>query len=1525
MFPLSFAQRRLWFLAQLDGPSAVYNMPVTLRLSGTVDRAALEAALRDVLDRHEILRTTFTAVDGEPYQRILDTADLDWELQTVDLPASATAADLAAAAREAVGHRFDLATEPPIRASLFSAGQDEHALAVVVHHIAGDGWSMGPLARDLSTAYAARRVGRAPAWEPLPVQYADYALWQRELLGDDSDPDSAISRQVAYWRQTLTEAPEELELPLDHPRPAVASHRGHHVPFTVPAATHARLAELARAEGVTAFMVMQAALAVLLSKLGAGEDIPVGTAVAGRPDAELRDLVGFFVNTLVLRTDVSGDPTFRELLARVRETNLSAFAHQDVPFEKLVEELAPTRTLARQPLFQVMLSLENHAGQRTTGFLGADTADIPTGRPGEAVAKFDLEVEVTESYDAQGAPAGLHGAITAAADLFEVGSVEAMAERLVRVLDAVAGDAGLSLSGVEVLGVAERRRVLGEWNDTAVEVSGGLVPELFAGHAAGVPGAVAVVFDGVEVSYGELEARANRLAHYLIGQGVGPESVVGLCLPRGVEMIVAVLAVWKAGAAYVPLDPEHPADRAEFILADSGAHLVVAHWNVPGARTVRLDDPQVLGELATLSATPPDDVTLLPGSLAYVIYTSGSTGRPKGVGVSHASLANLVAVFGPLLEVGPGVRVLQFASFNFDASVLDVAVTLGCGGALVVATAAERSEPALLRELVASAGVGAASVVPSLLGVLELGDLAGVGPMVVGSEAMDPVLARRWARGRRLVHAYGPTEATVITAVDVVDPDAVGVLPFGGPVANTRMYVLDGALRPVAPGVAGELYVAGAQVARGYVGRPGLTAERFVADPFSSSGSGSGGRLYRTGDRVRWTADGRLVFAGRVDEQVKIRGFRIEPGEVRAVVAAHPGVAQAAVIAREDVAGETRLVAYVVPSGGGAGLAASVRTQVAERLPEYMVPSAVVVLDALPLTGNGKLDRKALPEPRYTNGAGRAPATVQEEILCAVFADALGLERVSVDDSFFALGGHSLLAARLTSRIRALLGVEMPLRVLFETPTVAGLASWLAAAQLAGAGSTQTPLAQRERPKLVPLSFAQQRLWFISQLEDASSAYNIPVALPLNGDVDAEALHAAFRDVIDRHEVLRTVFRVVDGEPYQHVLALDELDWELHTVPVTPEVLAEAVAGAVGHSFDLSSEVPIRAWLFEAGPDQRTLVVVIHHVASDAWSTAPLARDLSVAYAARCAGRAPDWEPLPVQYADYALWQRELLGDGADSDSVMSRQVAYWRDALAGAPEELGLPFDRPRPAVASHRAHRVSLEVPAGLHARLAEVARAEGVTMFMVLQAALATALSKFGAGTDVPIGSANAGRTDVALDELVGFFVNTLVVRTDLSGDPSFREVLGRVRERSLAALAHQDVPFERLVEELAPSRSMARHPLFQVILTMQNTLDAVRLDLPGVGGTADSDDDGGDLALDATKFDVDVLVHEAFDADGVPAGVRGSIGVAADLFDEQWAGRIAAGWVRVLELLAGDPGMRLSAVEVLDAGERRRVLT
>ncbi|MFI9325872.1 amino acid adenylation domain-containing protein, partial [Kitasatospora aureofaciens] len=1544
MIPLSFAQRRLWFLAALEGPSAIYNLPSVLRLTGGVDRDALEQALRDVIGRHEVLRTLFPEADGEPYQRILAPADLDWRLTAADV----TPDGLSAAIADATGYTFDVTTEVPIRAWLFSTAPDDHALVVTVHHIAGDGWSMGPLARDLSAAYAARREGKEPDWAPLPVQYADYTLWQRELLGDEQDPESVLSLQLAHWREALAGAPEELALPYDRVRPATASHRGHGAALEVPAEVHARLVELAHDQGATVFMVAQAVLAVLLSRLGAGTDIPIGSGVAGRTDEALDDLVGFFVNTLVLRTDLSGDPTFLELLARVRETGLDAYAHQDVPFERLVEELAPERSLSRHPLFQVLLTLEN------TARAALDLSGVQAGglSSGSRAAKFDLDLVLTEAFDAQGRPVGLRGVLIGATDLFAEASVELLARRWVRVLEAVVADPSVRLSAVDVLGEAERHQVLVEWNDTARGLPAATVPELFRRQAGRTPQAAAVVGAGVELSYAELDARTDRLAELLRGRGVGPESVVAVAAERGVELVVALLAVLKAGGAYLPIDPAYPLDRIAFMLRDTRAVCVLAQSAAAsvlrsamaaetGTETVPvvlLDGPEVRAALAGSAPVAPAAAgLLLPDHPAYVNYTSGSTGTPKGVLVPHRAVDRLVRQAG-YVKLGPGDVVAQTATVAFDAATFEIWGALLNGATVALAPSvagAAALSVAELREFLAAHRVTTAFLTTSLFNVLVETDVDALAPvrhLLTGGEAHSPVMLRR-ALDRlpslRLSHVYGPTETTTFATEHTLrsaDLDHGADVPIGSPIAETRLFVLDEALQPVAPGVVGELYVSGAGLARGYVGRPGLSAERFVACPFD----GSGGRMYRTGDRARWTADGELVFAGRADEQVKIRGFRIEPGEVQAVVAAHPQVAQAAVVMREDVPGDRRLVAYLVAAegladpadpAGPAGLAESVHRFAVERLPGHLVPSAFVALDSLPLTVNGKVDRRALPAPEYpaASGGGRGPANPREELLCAAFADVLGVGSVGMDDDFFALGGHSLLAVRLVSRVRSVLGVEVSVRALFQSPTPAALA-----AVLDDSGVARLPLRAGVRPERVPLSFAQRRLWFLAQLDGPSATYNVPVVLGLSGEVDRAALGLALRDVIGRHEVLRTVFRVADGEPYQHVIELADLEWELVEVEVEPEGLAAAVAGAKGYAFDFAREVPIRAWLFSAGPDDHTLVVTFHHIAGDGWSMGPLARDVSAAYAARRAGKEPEWAPLPVQYADYALWQRELLGDGSDTESVLSRQVEYWRTALEGAPEELELPADRSRPAVASYRGHSVGLDVPAEVHARLVELARAQGVTVFMLLQGALSVLLSRLGAGTDVPVGTAVAGRTDEALDDLVGFFVNSLVVRTDLSGDPTFAEVLGRVREASLAGFAHQDVPFERLVEELAPERSLSRHPLFQVMLTLQNNARAA-LSLDGVG-TGWASVDGvsvNDLSV-AAKFDVEVLVSEAFDVEGRAAGLRGVVIGAADLFEEGSVEVLAERWVRVLGAVVADPSVRLSAVDVLDEAERHQVL-
>ncbi|MBT3155636.1 amino acid adenylation domain-containing protein, partial [Streptomyces sp. CHD11] len=895
-------------------------------------------------------------------------------------------------------------------------GPGHHVLVLVVHHIAGDGWSMVPLARDLSAAYTARSTGRAPTWETLSVQYADYSVWQRRLLGEVSDPDSTLSRQLAHWRRALADLPEELTLPFDRPRPAVSSHRGGHVGLTIDPRLHRALADLARAQGVTLFMVVQAALAVLLHRLGAGDDIPVGTPIAGRTDEALDDLVGFFVNTLVLRSDLSDDPTFLQLLARTRETDLGAYAHQDVPFERLVEDLAPARSMARHPLFQVMLTLQNTTAA-AFDLPGLHVETLPTG---VLPAKFDLDLQITERTTDDGAPAGLTGLIVYATDLFEPASAEALARRFRTVLEAVTTDPAVPVSRVDVLDAAERERILSGWNGTTRDVRRTTLADRFEARAARTPDATAVVCDGTEVTYAEVNARANRLARVLVDQGARPEERVAVMTHRSVDLVVALLAVLKTGAAYVPIDPDYPADRIAYLLADAQVTLLVTHQAVPGAGTdgvtrVETNAPDIMVALSTMAG---DDLAphergaaLLPDHPAYVIYTSGSTGRPKGVVVSHAAVAHYLDW---AIDAYPGLsgRTVLHSSAAFDLTVTPLYGTLLSGGTLHIADVAEglRSEPAptFLK------------VTPSHLDLLSEGPTGSFrqGDLVVGGENLTGDQLARWRSAHHdvlITNEYGPTEAAVGCVTFTVrreDPDVPGGVPIGRAAPNTCVFVLDTALRPVPPGVPGELYLAGAQLARGYLGRAGLTAERFVANPYGGTGERMyrtgdlarwnadgqleylgrtddqvkirGERMYRTGDLARWNADGQLEYLGRTDDQVKIRGFRIEPGEVEAALGAHPSVARCAVVVREDRPGDRRLVGYVVPAGTGTADLAALRIHLGEVLPEYMVPSALVVLDVLPLTVNGKLDRGALPAPgREPSGAGRGPATAREEILCS--------------------------------------------------------------------------------------------------------------------------------------------------------------------------------------------------------------------------------------------------------------------------------------------------------------------------------------------------------------------------------------------------------------------------------------------------------------------------------------------------------------------------------------------------------------
>ncbi|MFK4071671.1 non-ribosomal peptide synthase/polyketide synthase [Streptomyces sp. NPDC029674] len=1505
--PLSFAQRRLWFLNRLESTDALYNMPVVLRLRGDLDRDALRAALNDVVGRHESLRTVFPEVDGEARQAVLDTWNVSLPVTETDeqqLPELLTAA---------AGEGFDLAAELPLRARLFAVSSSEHVLLVSLHHIAGDGWSMGPLARDLGEAYAARLDGSEPDWEPLPVQYADYALWQRELLGDEDETGTVAHAQLAHWQNTLAELPEELDLPTDHPRPATASHRGGMVPFGWDAELHAQLAEFARESSSSVFMVVQAALAALLNRLGAGDDIPIGSPIAGRTDEALDDLIGFFTNTLVLRTDVSGQPTFRELVTRVRTTDLDAYAHQDVPFERLVELVNPTRSRARHPLFQVMLVLQN-------------TPEVSLALPGltiEAepaatdVAKFDLVFSVREPGGDGG---GAEGLLEFNRDLFEPDTATLLARRLEHLLRTAVAEPDVPVSRIDVLGDDERHRVLTAWNATeGARAEAAPLPALFEAQVARTPDATAVLHDGTALSYAELNARANRMARLLAGRGVGPDSVVALAVPRSADLVLAALAVVKAGAAYLNVDPDYPAERAAYMCADAtpmGLLTVgTAGDRVPDSvPRWRLDDPDLVAETAALSGadlTDADRVSpLRVGHPAYVVYTSGSTGTPKGVQVTHRGLASLALSHQEALGVDGGSRVLQFASLSFDASAGELVMTLLAGATLVVPRPEQVVGDAVVR-LIADEGVTHAMLPPAFVATLDPESVPTLRGLITGGEACPPEVTARWSSGRTMLNAYGPTESTVCATLSSPLTGAVSA-PIGRPVTGTRAYVLGSGLRPVPAGVMGELYLAGDGVARGYLNRPGLTAERFVACPFGEPGE----RMYRTGDLVRWNRDGELEYLGRADDQVKVRGFRIEPGEIAAVLDRHLSVSHSAVVVREDRPGDKRLVAYVVPAGQARGVDASeLRSYVGDLLPEYMVPAAVVALDAIPLSPTGKVHRDALPVPDYGQvTTGRAPRTPREEVLCGLFADVLGVDHVGIDDSFFDLGGHSLLATRLISRIRTVLGAELPLAALFETPTVAGLA-----AVSAGPDSARRPaLEPRDRPSPLPLSFAQHRLWMLGRLHDADALYNMPVVLRLTGTVDTAALEAALGDVVARHESLRTVFPSSDGQVEQRVLAPADAAFALSLVRTDERRLPELLKEAASAGFDLSRELPLRAALFTVGDCEHVLLISLHHIAGDGWSMGPLARDLGTAYAARLNGTAPSWEPLPVQYADYALWQRELLGNEGEPGTVAHTQLTHWQHALAGLPEELDLPTDRPRPNESTHVGGRVSLEWDAELHARLAEFARESSSSVFMVVQAALAALLNRLGAGDDIPIGSPIAGRTDEALDDLIGFFTNTLVLRTDVSGQPTFRELVTRVRSTDLDAYAHQDVPFERLVELVNPTRSRARHPLFQVLLAFQNTPEA-DLELPGLRTAGEPVDIG------VAKFDLSLSLQERADEHGTSAGIRGMLEYSADLFDHESAELIAARLRRLLSAVLADPDLPVDRIDILGADERHRVLT
>nr|AGS49329.1 long-chain-fatty-acid--CoA ligase [uncultured bacterium esnapd2] len=1439
ILPLTPLQEGLLFHTLYDEQARdAYLGQHAFELDGDLDVEALRAAAEGVLRMHGNLRASFRYKGlSRTVQVIPRAVAVPWQyIDSSDRPEEAERV-----VAEDRRTRFDVTKGPLLRFTVVKLGPQRHLFLLTYHHMLLDGWSTPLLLGELMKLYQSKGDPSAlPAVRP----YKDYLAWL-------SKQDVSVAKDA--WRDAMSGLEEPTRVASDPNAVAVPEM----TEFSLDDAVYQRL----RIRGVTLSTAVQCAWALVLAQVTGRDDVVFGMPVAGRPPElpGVERMIGLFINTVPVRIRLRPSETLGELLSRVQGEQAALLPYQYLGLSEI------QRACGRGELFDTSMAFENYP-------VAPDTVDSPRGdalqvrkRRGVDTGHYPLTLIAVSRSD-------LRFRLNRRPDVAPGVDV---ADLLVRTLTAIADQPDLRLAQLPGPSAVQH---------ATSEGTPGVVSRDFEEVARRTPDAIAVTFGSEKLTYRELDRRANQMARSLVGRGVRRGDFVAIQLPRSIDLVVALLGVLKAGAAYVPLDLKNPAARTERVLADARPVVVLTE----------------AGDLAGYSDDALTDVELDPSDAAYMIYTSGSTGVPKGVLVEHRSI-DRIATGIPGVSLTSSDVVAQLAPVAFDATTFELWGALLNGATLAIAPPSALSVGEL-KTFLTDAGVTALWLTAGLFHEVveqDITALSGLRYLLAGGDVLSPSAcsAVRAAYPELVViNGYGPTETTTFAATHVVDAPNTTV-PIGRPVTATQLYVLDGWLRPVPQGVTGELYIAGGGLARGYHDRRGLTAERFVA-------AADGGRMYRTGDLVRWNSSGDLEFVGRADSQVKVRGFRIELGEIEAALAAHPAVDTAAVIVRADRPGDKRIVAYVRPAVDPVVL----RAHLASVVPDFMVPAAFVTVTEFPLTGNGKLDRRALPPPEYGDGRTHAAArSPREEILCEIFADVLGVDRVGVDSSFFDLGGHSLLATRLVSRVRSTLNVEMSIRQLYDSPTVAGLSQ-----ALDDSAGARTRVTAVSRPERVPLSSAQQRLWFIDRLEGPSPSYNVPSALRLRGPLDATALRAALCDVITRHESLRTIYAEDQHGPHQVVLS--EFATPLVVMDVSEDELSMALSGAARYSFDTAKEIPIRATLFRLSPEEHVLLTVVHHIATDGWSMPVLARDLSHAYTARHAGHEPGWAPLAVQYIDYTVWQREVLGFEDDPDSVISAELAYWRKTLAGLPEEIALPVDRPRPRTASYEGSGIRFDIPLELHGKLAAVARNRHVSLFMVVQAAVATLLHRLGAGDDIALGSPIAGRTDDSLDSLVGFFVNTLVLRNDLSGDPSFAELLTRVRDTDLAAYAHQNVPFERLVEVLNPERSLARHPLFQVMLAYNNT------------DFGTSEEPASGLAISQERVDTRTSKFDLLFAftEGQGGGLRGELRFATALFDHTTAQSIVDRLLLVLDAVAADPAVRVSAVNVLASHEQDLVV-
>lgn len=1520
--PLSYAQQRLWFLNQLDANSPAYNIPAVVHMTGELDVDALQKSFAEIIKRHESLRTTFGENDGDPFQLIL--SQFSAELKIIDLcylTGEEQQEEMHYQVSEEAKMPFHLDQGPLMRTTLIKMGEAEHILMVTMHHIISDGWSISILIRELGMLYESIVRGQANPLSELTFQYYDYVEWQHKWLEGE-----VLNSQLDYWKKQLSGQLPFLQLPTNYPRPTIQTYEGATIRFSLPKNISENITTLSHKAGTTMFMTILAAFQTLLYRYSGQTDILIGSPIANRNRTEVESIIGFFVNTIVLRADLSGDPTFMELLSRVRENTLQAYAHQDVPFERIIEEIQPTRDLSRNPVFQVMFVLQNTPMENIDLMgLQLNTYDVDNG-----MAKFDLTLTMEETE------AGLKGCFEYNTDLFEASTIERMIGHLCTLLESIVITPELQINQIPLLTEGEIQQIQ-EWNKTQSDYpENRCIHELFEEQVDKTPKNIAIVHGEYQLTYEQLNKRANQLAHTLRKVGVGPEKLVGICMDRSVEMVIAIYGVLKAGGAYVPVDPSYPQERIEHILADSGITVLLTKSylkdDLPTNRVVVyfMDDDKTFANESSENLT----FEVSPEHLAYMIYTSGSTGLPKGVLIEHRSLVNYIewsrAYYFANDEESPVFSL--HSSIAFDLTVTSIFVPLSKGGSVIVYSG-EFEE--ILSGIDSDQLNNAMKLTPAHLAYMMHTEKnrRSVRTYIVGGEALNSKLVKQLfeedqcneSDGDLVVYnEYGPTESTVGCSVYEINNSNVSEImtnvSIGRPIANTELYVLDAQLQYVPIGVVGELYIGGAGLARGYHKKTELTAEKFIANPFSNR---PGDRLYRTGDLVRYLPNGEVEYLGRLDNQVKLRGYRIELGEIEAVLTEHPDVQEAVVLLKETVTGDKLLVAYLVTDKSDEYLSSNeLIAYTKEKLPEYMIPTSFIILESFPLSTNGKVDRHALtkleweihiPETTFV-----APRNKEEQCLVEIWSELLGQQNIGVMHNFFEVGGHSLLATQLVSRIRKEMDIEIPLQAVFEMPTIAELVehyidSKMNCEKLLGAPEhSLVPIPRDSEQTELSLSFAQKRLWFLQQLQVDSTAYNIAAAIQLDGKLHVDALQRSFDEIIDRHESLRTIFGEVKGRPYQKVLS--------HTINVLATVDLRDLSGEeqqkqvdrlireeARKSFDLNNGPLLRTTLLQTEDEKHMLLVTMHHIISDGWSSGILIRELAILYKSFVQGRSASLPDLDIQYYDYAEWQRKWLEGG-----VQDVQLDYWKKQLQGELPIIQLPTDYPRPSEQTYRGAIFHFSLSKKLSEDVMRLSHQFGTTQFMTLLAAFQTLLYRYSGQTDILIGSPVANRNREELESIIGFFVNTLVLRINLEGEPSFSELLQRVREVTMHALSHQDMPFEQVIEHIQPTRDLSRNPIFQVMFVLQN-MPTPELDLEGLHLSPYVVDNG------MAKFDLTLTMEET------EAGLKGFFEYNTDLFNKSTIERMVGHFTKLLEEVTIQPELPITQLHLLTGDEQKQLQT